>query len=174
MRKRLKASGSWKVLCVDLLFPISLSLLCMGVFAPILRVTKSVWFIELSQSTVSLFSGIEGFFQSGQYGLGSVLLAFTIAFPLSKLIVLALLWWRDLDSRSSKALFFLLRHIGHFSMVDVFVVAVIVVIVRMNALAEARALWGLYVFTLHVLASILLSIALERLSRESVDNHRPF
>lgn len=165
MRRRIRSNRFWNALTVDLLFLVSLVSLCLGICAPILEVSKTIWFIELSENSFSLYGGIIGLFQNGQYGVGVVLLSFTIVFPFMKLFLLSLVWWREVGPRSSRAIFFFLRHIGHFSMLDVFVVAVVVVIVRMNALAEAKALWGLYVFTLHVISSISLTIFLEWLRR---------
>ena len=68
---------------------------------------------------------------------------------------MVLLWFDRVKTKDRKRLFEALEHLGKWSMMDVFVVALVVVIAKISALADAHARYGIYFFG----ASILLSMA---------------
>jgi uncharacterized paraquat-inducible protein A len=88
--------------------------------------------------------------------------AFTIVFPVSKYFGLAYVIWGRNDSVRLRSLRWI-KNLGQWSMGDVFVVALLVVILRINTLAtslhvEPRP--GLYVFAASVITSMVVSVLL--------------
>jgi len=140
------------------------------------NVVLSYWFPhELAPQSKSLLGGIWGFFTNGQYVLGVVLLNFTVCFPISKLsLLLWLAWthplvpspewppsfWQRTRGRCLKAL----SIVGHWSMLDVLVVALVVAhFARFPLGTRILPEPGLYWFALSVVLSIVAVQLLKRL-----------
>jgi len=136
----------------------SLVLLWWGLALPILHVEK-FWIFGQS---LSVWSGMNTLFAHGELFLGGVLLVFSIVFPSGKnlLLIVTLLKGAEFGARSRQ----LLRWsalLGKWSMLDVFIVAILVASVRLGALAEAQVRSALYFFAASVLLTNLTSTALD-------------
>jgi len=59
---------------------------------------------------------------------------------------------------------------GKWSMLDLFVVAMIVVLVKAKEVADAEAKIGIHLFAGAVLLSMIASMSVEKLSREASDD----
>ena len=109
---------------------------------------------EARPTTYSVIGGIGALFRHNSGGLGALLFAFSVVFPAAKLALLAAT--TAARPGGGSAVLRLSHHAGKFSMLDVFVVALIVLAVKgMPGGSEAVVGWGLYAFA----ASVLLSIA---------------
>lgn len=138
---------------VNLLLLAALGLLVAGVRAPILTLEKFYFF----DNTVSLWSALRQLIAQGEWGLFALVGGFSIAFPTAKIFVLAVIW--NLETAGSPGHQRHLRWLttyGKWSMLDVFVVALLVVSVKLGALATAKVEYGIYVFA----ASVMLTMAL--------------
>ena len=138
---------------VNLLLLGALGLLVLGVTAPILTLEKFYIFAN----TVSLWSALRQLIAEGEWGLFALLGGFSVAFPIAKIITLAVIW--NLETAGSAAHERHLRWLttyGKWSMLDVFVVALLVVSVKLGSLATATVEYGIYVFA----ASVLLTMGL--------------
>ncbi len=95
--------------------------------------------------------------------LFAILTLFSVVFPLTKLGFGAALWlFADPGSPRVARILHWIEMLGKWSMLDVFVVALIVAAANISLMSDIAVHAGLYVFT----ASILLSIyALDRLGR---------
>ena len=105
---------------------------------------------------VSIVEGALRMVESGDYLLFAIILVFTIVFPLCKLI-LAFLVWRRLDSTPDSGLRIALSRVEIFSkwsMLDVFVVALVVVIVKISLVSDVTIHAGLYIFCAAVMLSM--------------------
>jgi paraquat-inducible protein A len=140
-------------------------LFALGLFAPCLRVVPQ--FGELtsvirilrpsfdSPQTISIASGIHTLFINGEYAIGLVILTFTIIFPLWKFGV----FWESAlstaqDSSRSSALH-LIEKFGKFSMLDVYVLALLVISIKGlpgGSLVELR--WGLFPFVVAIILTM--------------------
>lgn len=140
-------------LVVNLSLLTALGLLLAGLTWPVLTLEKFYFF----ENTVSLWSALMQLIAEREWGLVVILGLFSVVFPILKLVWLFVLW--NLESASSSAH---RRHLhwlavfARWSMLDVFVVALLVVSVKLGALAQARVEAGIYAFA----ASVVLSIAL--------------
>ena len=102
--------------------------------------------------TVSLFgttrdtiiSGVVYFWHSGSPGLASLIFAVSILVPMAKMAILGILaltvqfGW-PLDRRQCIRLYHVIEFVGRWSMLDVFVVALMVGLVRFSSLAVIEA-----------------------------------
>jgi paraquat-inducible protein A len=133
------------------LFALALVLLLVGIFAPLMSLEK--FFIFTSR--VSLASAIGDLLEEGHWGLFLILSFFSILLPLAKLAVMVRVWNGafQTDSRMHKTLHWIALY-GKWSMLDVFVIAVLLVSVKLGSIARVQVHYGLYAFA----ASVVLSM----------------
>src|SRR5437016_11098407 len=129
----------------------ALATLTAGILLPFISMS------QLGQERIfSLLGGIRELFDRDHIFLGSILLIFSVIFPYAKLIALLIATSRltRLSSRARHRLHKIAQFTGRYSLLDILVVAIIIVVVRFQDLAEARALPGTYFFALAVFLSI--------------------
>jgi paraquat-inducible protein A len=149
---------------VPALLVLSCVALSVGLSLPLITIEK-MWFWS---NEYSVFSGIVGLFRDGQYLLSGVLLVFSILFPTLKLAVLWVLWSFRMSPNRRRAWLERLATLGKWSMLDVFVVAILVVAAKLDVIADVQPRAGVYVFGLAVLLSMFTTALVERLARASL------
>jgi uncharacterized paraquat-inducible protein A len=146
LRHHLRHNGLAAVLAV-----IALIVLIVGMVMPFISMTK------LGASRVfSLIGGIIELFHTGNYFIGGILLLFSVVFPIVKLVMLlaatsALVSMSDTTRRRMHKIAVVT---GKYSLLDLLVVAVMIVLVKFGELAEVRALPGTILFCVAVLLSM--------------------
>jgi paraquat-inducible protein A len=146
------------VLGAILLF--SLLLILVGLTAPALKVESFYFFTE----QYSIWSGIMSLFEQDQLFIGMIILVFSVVFPISK-IVLGLAAYNLYEKQPARTAH-LIKTIGalsKWSMVDVFAIALVVVVINGRVLSKASIDAGIGMFALGVLLSSLAIHGLERL-----------
>lgn len=106
---------------------------------------------EFKETTYSIISGIAEMFRSGSPVTGAILFLFSVIFPFWKLTT----FFRALYSKNQGKSFDLALKLGKYSMLDVFVLAVLVVAIKGlpgGSRVEMEA--GIYFFAVSVLLSI--------------------
>jgi len=110
-------------------WPTVLTLLCAlgfliaGVFLPFTSVTK-LWIFE---NQASVFQGLISLWKESELFLFLILFVFTICFPIVKISALLALWlYPGLTAEQAKSFLKFVSHLGKWSMLDVFVVAILV------------------------------------------------
>lgn len=135
---------------IPLLITVAFLLFGTGVFFPFFHVTK-FWVFD---SAISVVSGIITLFREGEFFLFTVLTLFTLVFPCVKLGLLALIWLeRAHDLARMRRLHGWVESLGKWSMLDVFVVAILIVAMKSAAVAEIHLGSGLYLFTFSVITT---------------------
>lgn len=129
-------------------------LLYFGLTEPILRLEK-FWFFE---STTSVWGGTMTLLAEGEYFLGWVILLFSIAFPIAKNILMLLILHFKL--RSTHLLHWL-AVLGKWSMLDVFLCALLVASIKLGAVAQAELQPGVYYFAASIILTNLVSTVLD-------------
>lgn len=125
-------------------------LFCTGIFFPFFHVTK-FWLFD---DAVSVVGGILTLFREGEYFLFAVLTLFTLVFPCVKLGLLAIVWMeREHDLARVRRLHGWVESLGKWSMLDVFVVAILIVAMKSAAVANIHIGSGLYLFTFSIIAT---------------------
>ncbi len=149
------------------LLSLSLALFIIGFFAPLITVKRFLFFTN----RISLFSGLVHLFQERRYGLFGIIMAFSVLLPLVKIGVLysvcrGAVWTRP----NVRTTLHWLALVGKWAMLDVFIVALLVVIIRVRGLADVEVHYGLYVFAASVmllnLTAFRLDALVQRLARD--------
>lgn len=121
-----------------------------GIFFPFFHVTK-FWMFD---DAVSVVGGIVTLFREGEYFLFAVLTLFTLVFPCMKLGLLTVVWLeRAHDLARVRRLHGWVESLGKWSMLDVFVVAILIVAMKSAGVAHLQIGFGLYLFTFSVIAT---------------------
>ncbi|MGD9346395.1 MAG: paraquat-inducible protein A [Candidatus Aminicenantes bacterium] len=150
----------WGHIITNALLWLSLPTLAIGIFAPVMTFKKLIFY----KNTFSIQSGLATLFKEGEYILFLIIFVFTILFPVAKILLLFLMNYRRSGSPDTKKrLLSYLSCVSKWSMLDVFIVAMLVVIV--TGRIEVR--WGIYMFAAAV---ILSTLATQRLTRTVNDS----
>lgn len=152
----------WAGLLVNLLLLAALGLLIYGLQAPILTLEKFFFF----SNTVSLLSALRELAAEAEWGLYVLIGTFSVVFPVLKNLLLLVLWNFDpSDGEGHRRHLAWLSAYGKWSMLDVFVVALLVVSVKLGSLAEVRVEIGIYAFAASILLTTALSAWIARYAR---------
>jgi paraquat-inducible protein A len=136
-------------------------LLLVGLAAPIITLKKFI----LVENTFSVLSGVMELLEKGQFFLFLLIAGFSIVLPLLKLSVLYLLVSRrEATQPGVRKLLHWMHLYGKWSMLDVFVVAVLVVAVKLGALVDVEMRYGLYAFAGSVLLTMFITARIVSLS----------
>lgn len=134
-----------------LLVWLAYALLATGLVAPVITLEKFV-FIE---NTFSVVTGIYQLLREGRWFLFVIIGGFSVLLPVLKLYVLQRLLGRHCHNAARLRHYLHWMHLyGKWSMLDVFIVAVLVVAVKLGAIAQVEMRYGLYAFA----ASVLLTM----------------
>ena len=158
-----QASGADRLLGVVILA--AAGLLVLGWVLPIMTVERLLFLTE----RVSILEGCLELWAEGQYFLFTIIVVFSIVFPLLKLAVALHLWYRaeNLGPALQRSLGWM-EAVGRWSMLDVFVVALVVVAIQISIISDVRLHAGLYVFTAAVVLSMLVVRRITVLARRSI------
>ena len=125
----------------------------VGLSAPILTLEK----FFIIENTFSIFSGLVQLLEEGRIFLFVIILLFSVVMPIIKLGVLFRLLGSTAGSSETLHRYLRLMHqYGKWSMLDVFVVALLVVAVKLGAVASVETHYGLYAFG----SAVLLTMAI--------------
>lgn len=151
---------------VPILILLASVLLIIGLTTPVLTVQKKILFWE-EGNTFSILSGVFSLFRENRYFLATVVIFFSMIFPLRKLLALLIIWTVKLGDSQCKAMLQWLKALGKWSMLDVFVVAILVVAVKLESLANATPQNGIYTFAVAILLSMAMTFYIDRLARKN-------
>ncbi len=139
---------------IDILILIIVSsvLLFIGLNLPILTVRK-LW----EKNTFSIISGIMNLWKDKYYFLSVIIFFFSVILPIVKLTTLFVIWSIKLRDNQRKWLLYGLGFLGKWSMLDVFVTAIIIVSIKLGVLASAKAERGIYYFGISIFLAMLVT-----------------
>lgn len=146
----------------------NLALLVAAWFLPIMTLTK-FWFWS---DRVSLWETAAGLLVQGEILLFAIVAGFSMVFPAAKLLTAGWVWARvDAASPGGSRAVRLMEALGRWSMIDVFVVALVVVAVKVSLVTDVGVHSGVYVFAAAAAASIALMAWIGRaLKRAAADS----
>ena len=137
-----------------------LALFIPAIFVPAMLVANAMdgprWY--------SVWSGIREFYRSGEYFLAGLIACFSLAFPLVKFTLgLTCAAGRQfLAPARRQAIVTLTSWTAKYSMLDVLVIAMLILLVKVNEYVRILPSLGLYLFSAAILLSALASMALNR------------
>jgi len=146
---------------------ITLLLLGVGLVAPIITLKKFV----LIENTFSVLGGTIELMKEGHIFLFVVITGFSIVLPLLKISVLNRLLGAKVYKSDNLDKYLHWMHLyGKWSMLDVFVVAVLVVSVKLGAIASVEMRYGLYAFAAAVILTMFVTARVVTLADKSRSN----
>ncbi len=143
---------------------LSTALLITGLSLPLLY-TEQMFFWK---STYSVWTGVVALWQEQDRTLAVLVFFFSIVFPVIKLLALTFLWFERLPETKRAILLHWLGLLGKWSMLDVFAVAIVIVLVKIGPLAKVEPRSGVYVFAAAILSSLCTTMYIDALARRSV------
>lgn len=147
----------WLMILATLLF-------LVGLFLPMITISKFI----IVKNEFSVISGILELFSSGQYLLFIVVAGFSIILPLLKITVLfKLIFPNKLKNPKTQQYLKLMHEYGRWAMLDVMVVAVLIVTVKLKAIASVKVHIGLYIFGASVLLLMLITNKIVKLTKKN-------
>lgn len=148
---------------INVLLLLALACLVIGVTAPLLTLEKMYFF----ENTVTLTSTVKGLFIQKEWFLFFVIAIFSLCIPVIKIVGLVLILNLEYTKNSflDKTLH-IIELVGKWSMLDVFVVALLLVSVKLGVLAKVEVHYGLYMFATSVLITMSLSVWIYTLSNK--------
>ena len=153
-RKRLIMMSDTKRLILAALLAVSTGLFLAGLFLPIMTLSKFVIF----ENSFSIASGVYELAINGRFFLFVIILGLSIVLPLIKLgILFYVLLYAHVPSEKLSRLLKVMHDYGRWAMLDVMVVAILIVTVKLGAIASIAIHSGLYVFGSAVLMIMLVT-----------------
>lgn len=160
--------------CLLLMLLISNLLLAFGLFAPAMTIVPkfgslsgTIQYVQpsyLQPTSYSIVSALVELFQDGNWSIALIVLLFSVLFPIWKLGMLwSIVIFIDEKDTFQKQLKFI-ENVGKASMLDIFVFALIVLVVKgMPGGTEAYLGWGVWCFTFSILIAIAIPFVLKKL-----------
>ena len=141
------------------LYFLAIGLFIGGICMPMMTLSTFVLF----ENSISLLSGLYALGKDQQYLLLILISAVSLVLPALKFHVLyRILFHSESQTPQQARLFKLMHDYGRWGMLDVMVVALLVVTVKLGAIASVEIHTGLYVFSAAVLLIMLLTHLTER------------
>lgn len=145
---------------VQVLLVITLLLFITGIWLPILTISK-LWIVT---NEVSVITGLLQLIEEQQYFIFILIFLFSIVLPVLKLYYLFILSaGKNIQSKHYSRYLHLMHRYGRWSMLDVFVIALLIVTVKLGALASVEIEPGMYFFTAAVFLLMLITSLMVRL-----------
>jgi paraquat-inducible protein A len=139
----------------------------LGLVSPIITLKKFV----LIENTFSVLSGAIQLMKEGQVFLFIVITAFSVILPLLKIGVLYKLLSTKMSHAAHLDKYLHWMHVyGKWSMLDVFIVAVLVVAVKLGAIASVEMRFGLYAFAVAVILTMYVTARVVSLTDDAGDD----
>jgi paraquat-inducible protein A len=144
--------AGWSIL---LMLLTALGCFLAGIFLPFTAVTK-LWLFE---NQISVVRGLAVLWHADEIFLFLILFVFTICFPFVKINALLALWlYPGLTADQARTFFKFVSHLGKWSMLDVFVVAILVLTVKSTGLASIKVGSGFFFFFVSVMLTQFASL----------------
>ena len=125
----------------------------------------------------TILSGVIYFIESGSYFIGIVIFIASVLVPVAKIIILLYLVYsvkvkKPTAKKSRQKLYLLTELVGRWSMVDVYVVSIMIALVHFGGLTQIEAGLGALFFLLVVIATMLAAMSFD--SRLIWDNSKEY
>ncbi len=148
---------------IQLSLIVTLGLFIAGITFPILTITK----LLIVSNEVSILTGLYQLLEEQQYFIFVVIFLFSIVLPILKIYYLFLLTARrEVESRNYSKYLALMHRYGRWSMLDVFVIAILIMTVKLGALASVYIEPGMFYFTAAVVLLMLITSVMVNLERK--------
>ena len=139
---------------LQMAWAVVLALLIAGISLPMFTFSKFYFFND----SFSLVTGIFHLLDKNEVFLFVVLFSFSLAMPAYKMLLLCkLIFFKNHNQKQVQRDLKLLFVTGKWSMLDVFVIAILLVVIKLGTIAEVQVHLGLYLFCSAVIGSMILT-----------------
>ncbi len=140
---------------------VALGIMIVAWFVPTMSIERVPW---VWSTKFSIWRVVSGLYADGQYFIGAVIFLFSMVFPAAKLLAGLWVWaWVDAESGNARRAVGVVHALGKWSMLDVFLVALVVAAVQMSWLINnVEVHYGIYLFTAAIVLSIVLMHFVEK------------
>ena len=153
-----------KIETMTWLFRGAIAFFLLGILWPLITIKKHVGFWIFSvideDNTVSLASGLWHLLIDGHFFLFVVILLFSVLFPVAKLTLCGRIWFKGVTAERQAAWTHWLAVAGKWSMLDVLVVSLLVVILKLGDMVAVQVHLGVLFFAASVILSMLITAQL--------------
>jgi paraquat-inducible protein A len=127
--------------------------LTVGILLPFVSIHSEL----MGSKVYSMLGGIVELFKRGNLLMGVILLVFSVIFPFAKLLTLLVATSRlvPLSGKSRHRLHTVAALTGRYSMLDLLVIAVMIIVVRFDGMVDVKAEPGTVMFSVAVFLSII-------------------
>ena len=140
---------------IVLMLVASLCCFVAGIFLPFTALTK-LW---LFNDQISVYRGLIVLWNAGEIFLFLILFIFTVCFPFVKINTLLALWlYPRLTPDQTRSFYKFVSQLGKWSMLDVFVVAILVLTIKSTGVASIRVGIGFFLFFISVMLTLFASL----------------
>lgn len=157
---------SFKRIATLMLWLTSTACYGMGLYLPIMVTRSQILGFTINRQEIRLFDSIVLFYKNGELTMALVILVFTIVLPIAKYVELLyrILAPNHYPKRYSK----LLQMLDKWSMLDVFVIALLIMNFKMNSLIIVMDLMsGTTYLAISIVLRMGVSLSWDLLSRKS-------
>lgn len=140
-------------------------LLYAGLTLPIIR-TSRLWIFS---DEISLVGVVRVLWREDEIFVGLVVLVFSLVFPVLKLVAAYVLWrFVAVDTRHFGRLLSLVEFLGKWSLADVFIVALAIVVLKSSGLVNATIGIGVYPFSASIVLTAAVVARIKQLARAAI------
>jgi uncharacterized paraquat-inducible protein A len=157
---RNQGGGPWRV--IPLLLLVSFGLNLAALFVPFLILDV----LFKPSSVLGLPGTVHMLWEAKLYIVALLVAAFSLVFPFIKLLSMAWIWYLETDKQRRKKLLSFVHTFGKWSMLDVFVVVLVLVLTDDQRFIHARTQYGLFLFILAIALSMTAALLMESLLRK--------
>ncbi len=148
------------------LYFVSLSCFISGFFLPIVETTSGFIFKDTAYSTI--WDSVMLFFRQGDIGMGIIIFFFTILFPAIKYVDLVD-DVAELKLVKNKMVKSVLKALNKYSMLDVFVIAVLIVAIKLEKrFISVSISTGTILFALSIIIRLIITDILPHIKKEEI------
>lgn len=138
--------------------------LALGVSLPVLSVDQLLLF----DVRMSVLSGLGILWHEGEWALAAVVVVFSLVLPAAKIVATGWLWYRAAPGTAGFArLASVVELAGKWSMLDVFIAALVVMAVKVSVVSDVAVHPGIYFFGAAVVVSMIVGQRVRVLAKKS-------
>jgi len=151
---------------IPLLLLTAMTTLIVGLCLPLVFVEKAILWKKRDNS-YSVFTGVVSLWEEREYFLAAVIFFFSMVFPFAKLAALGAIWFFQMAQEKRQRLLRWLGVLGKWSMLDVFIVSILIVAVKLGPLVDVQPRPGVYFFGAAILLSMLTTVRVDWLAKKA-------
>lgn len=144
---------------VPLALLVAIVALYFGLSLPVIKV-KGIFVA----TEYSVWGGVKGLWEDSEHLLAIIVFLFSFATPIAKLALIARLWFAPMLAASRRRVLEWMEGVGRWSMLDVFAVAILIVVNKIGKTSPVTAMAGVYWFCGAILLSMTLTWSVRRLA----------